>query len=342
MGLLTVGLPVYNAMPYLRDTMTSLLAQTSDQFRILAIVDECADGSVEYMESLQDERLRVIFQKRIGLIPTLNRMLRDVDTPWLMRQDADDIAYPERVDRTLEYIKRFPDAGMFASIARYYPPERSLGVFRASRGTPEQLRSIVQRGYLLTFCHPSVTLNVAKTLAVGGYSETLEHAEDADLWWRLAIPYDVEIIPEILLGYRQHIGQATTQAMRQNLVDLLYVQYLLLSRLWDLKPRTKEAVRPHLEQFVPVRQLLAKEKLRRVNIRAAKRDFAGAIGFAFGAFATSPKFVLSRIWDEVSQEREIVNGINPGLFQKAKAQLWDLCAPAIDSAEEFSSSARKG
>ena len=340
MALLTVGLPVYNAMPYLRDTMTSLLTQTSDQFKILAIVDECTDGSVEYMAGLRDERLRVVFQKRVGLIPTLNRMLREVDTPWLMRQDADDIAYPQRVERTLEYIKRFPDAGMFSSVARYYPPDRSVGVFRASRGNPAELRAMVQRGYLLTFCHPSVTLNVAKTLDVGGYSETLEHAEDADLWWRLAMPYDIEIIPEILLGYRQHIGQATTQAMKQNVVDLLYVQYLLLSKLWNLAPRTKEAVRPHLEQFVPVRQLLAKERLRRVNIRAAEHDVAGAIGFAVGAFAASPRFVLNRLWDEISRKRTIVNGINPAHFQRTKAQLWDLAASTVQGAEELTSSSR--
>lgn len=323
MALVTVGLPVYNAMPYLRDTMTSLLTQTSNEFKILAMVDECSDGSVEYMAGLRDERLQVVFQKRVGLIPTLNRMLREVDTTWLMRQDADDIAYPQRVERTLEYIKRFPDAGMFSSVARYYPPERSLGVFRASRGSPQELRAIVQRGYLLTFCHPSVTLNVAKTLDVGGYSETLEHAEDADLWWRLAIPYDINIIPEILLGYRQHIGQATTLAMKQNVVDLLYVQYLLLSKLWKLTPRTKEAVRPHLEQFIPVRQLLAKEKLRRVNIRAAEHDFVGALRFALSAFAASPEFVMNRLWDEISRSRIIANGIDPERFERAKAQLWD-------------------
>ena len=341
MALLTVGLPVFNAMPYLPETMTSLLTQTSDDFKILAIVDDCEDGSVEYMAGLRDARLSVIFQKRVGLIPTLNRMLREVDTPWLMRQDADDIAYPQRVERTLEYIKRLPDAGMFSSIARYYPPERSVGVFRASRGSPVELRAIVQRGYLLTFCHPSVTLNVAKTLAVGGYSETLEHAEDADLWWRLAMPYDIEIIPEILLGYRQHVGQATTQAMKQNVVDLLYVQYLLLSKLWDLMPRSKEAVRPHLEQFVPVRQLLAKERLRRVNIRAAEHDFAGAIVFAFGAFAASPWFVMNRLWDEISRKRIIVNGIDPEHFRTSKAQLWDRSPSALHDEEELTSSFRK-
>ena len=324
MAILTIGVPVYNAMPYLPATMESLLAQSSDAYKILAIVDDCNDGSVAYMESLKHDRLRVIFQSRIGLIPTLNRMLREVDTPWLMRHDADDIAYPKRVERTLEYIGRFPDAGMFPSIAEYYPPELSLGVFRASRGSPAELRALVQKGYLLTFCHPAVTLNVARTLAVGGYRESLSHAEDADLWWRIALEHDIQVIPEVLVGYRQHVRQATTQKMKQNVVDLLYVQYLLLSRLWDLTPRTKEEIRPHLQRFVSVRQLLAKDRLRQVNIRRSNHDLLGAIGSGIGAMLASPRFVLNRFRDELGGKRPIVNGIDPELFARAKGEFWTI------------------
>ncbi len=324
MPLITVGLPVCNAMPYLPKTVESLLKQTSDDFKILAIVDECEDGSAEYISTIKDERLQVIFQKRIGLIPTLNRMLREVDTPWLMRHDADDIAYPHRIERTKQYIERFPDAGMFTAVAEYYPPERSLGVFRATRGTAAELRAIVHSGYLLTFCHSAVTLNVKKTLEVGGYRETLSHAEDADLWWRIALAHDIEIIPEVLVGYRQHARQATSQATRQNFVDLLYVQYLLLSELWNRTPLSKEEVRPKLERFVPDRQVIAKLKLRQVNIRAANNELIGAVSSGIGACLASPKFVWNRIWDEIWRNRRIVNGIKPEIFEKDKSTFWSI------------------
>jgi glycosyltransferase involved in cell wall biosynthesis len=331
MPLLTVGLPVRNAMPYLSQTMECLLRQTSTEFTVLAVVGDCDDGSIEYLASVKDERLRTIVDKQAGLIPTLNRMLREVDTPWLMRQDADDVPYPRRVERTLEYIAKFPNAGMLYSIAEYYPPERSLGVFRASRGTPAELKAIVQSGYLLSFCHSAATLNVQRTLDVGGYRETLSHAEDADLWWRIALAYDIEIIPEILVGYRQHDGQATTQAIRQNFIDLLYVQYLLLSRLRNRSPLTKEEVRPHLERFVSDRQVKAKLKLRQVNIRSANRDLVGAIASGIGALSASPKLVGDRICDEVLRKRPVMNGINPEIFERDKSRFWNLPdAPSQD------------
>jgi glycosyltransferase involved in cell wall biosynthesis len=331
MPLLTVGLPVRNAMPYLRQTVECLLSQTSTEFKVLAVVEDCDDGSIEYLASVKDERLRTIVDKQPGLIPTLNRILREVDTPWLMRQDADDVPYPRRVERTLEYIAKFPNAGMFYSIAEYYPPERSVGVFRASRGTPAELKAIVQSGYLLSFCHSAATLNVQKILDVGGYRETLAHAEDADLWWRIALAYDIEIIPEILVGYRQHDGQATTQAIRQNFIDLLYVQYLLLSRLRNRSPLSKEEVRPLLERFVSARQVTAKLKLRQVNIRSANRDLVGAIASGIGAMAASPNLVWERLCDEVLRNRPVMNGINPEVFEREKSRFWDLSdAPSKD------------
>ena len=322
MSLLTIGLPVYNAMPYLREAVDSLIAQTYPNFKVLAIVDESADGSTEFMRTVRDSRFDVIFQKKTGLIPTLNRMLREVDSPWLMRMDGDDIAYPTRVARTIECCEQHPDAGMFASIAEYYPPDRAVGVFRASWGTPKELRDQVKSGYLLSFCHPAATLNVQKTLSVGGYDETLEHAEDADLWWRMALNYDIHIIPEALLGYRQHGGQSTTVALKQNAVDLLYVQYRLLSRLWQLEPLSKETVRAHLSDLIPLRDLVAKSHLRDVNIHLSQGKRWRAITAVGHAMHASPTFFYKRLRDELRRNRTILNGVDPKLFLARREVLW--------------------
>ncbi len=155
-------------MPYLPEAMDSLLAQTSSCFEILAIVDGATDSSLEYLRTIRDSRLRILTQPNLGVTRTLNRMLRECRTPWLVRQDADDVSHPTRIERLLAAIRESPDAGMFYSLANYHPRERAVGSFRCTRGTPLELRSIVRSGYLLSICHPTVALNVHKTLALGG------------------------------------------------------------------------------------------------------------------------------------------------------------------------------
>src|SRR5277367_6398737 len=155
-------------MPFLPEAIESLLHQTVSNFTILVIVDGSDDGSLQYLETVRDARLRVLIQPRCGLTATLNRLLLETKTSWLVRQDADDISYPTRIERIQEHISQYPAAALFYSLAEYYPPKRSMGLFRCSRGSPQELRQIVQSGYLLSICHPSVALHVDKTLALGG------------------------------------------------------------------------------------------------------------------------------------------------------------------------------
>ena len=319
--LVTVGLPVYNAMPYLPEAINSLLAQTALDFEILSIVDGATDGSLAYLRSVRDPRLRIIVQPNLGITSTLNRMLRECCTPWLVRQDADDVSHPSRVERIITAIREYPDAGMFYSLANYHPRGRAVGSFRCSRGSPWELRNIVCSGYLLSICHPTVALNVQKTLALGGYRLGL-HNEDADLWWRIALQHDIRFIPEELVGFRQSGSSVSARNLANQVVAGLYVQYLLLSHLWKLPPRAINEVRGQLETLLPPAEFRAKEQLRLFNIRLAEGKFLPALASLASSISTSHRYVLRRLCDELFLSRRVMNGICPQLFLERKGALW--------------------
>lgn len=323
---ITVGMPVYNAMPYLPEAMASLLAQQCAHFEILVIVDGATDGSVDYLRSLADRpslaaRLRILTQPNEGVAPTLNRMLRECRTPWLIRQDADDISHPERVGRLVSAIESAPYAGMFYSLANYHPRGRALGSFRCTRGTPQQLRRIVREGYLLSICHPTVALHVEKTRALGGYRIGL-HNEDADLWWRMALEHEIHCIPEELVGFRQSESSVSARNLTAQAVAALYVQYLLLSSLTGRTPLAFAAIQSRLQRLISPAKLRAKERLREGNIRLAEKNYRhAAAAFAASALA-SPGHLLGRLRDELLPRASIVNGIPPETFFKHKEALW--------------------
>jgi glycosyltransferase involved in cell wall biosynthesis len=319
--LITVGLPVYNTMPYLVEAMDSLLAQQCPHFEILAIVDGATDSSLEYLRSLREPRLRILTQPNRGVAVTLNRMLSECRTPWLARQDADDVSHPHRVAHVLSAIKSAPHAGMFYSLANYHPRGRAVGTFRCSRGTPRQLRNIVRDGYLLSICHPTVALNVEKTRNLGGYRTEL-HNEDADLWWRMALEHEIHCIPEALVGFRHNESSVSARNLGVQMVGALYVQYLLLSHLTRRVPQSITAIRHHLEAMLSPAQLRAKECLREFNIRLTqKRHVAAAVAFANSA-VTSPSYVMGRLLDEFAFLNRVRNGIQPQLFFDRKEVLW--------------------
>ena len=318
--ILTVGMPVCNAMPWLPEAMESLLGQTASAFEILAIVDGGSDESLAYLRSVPDPRLRVLVQENVGVTATLNRMLREARTPWLVRQDADDVSYPRRMEKLLAAIEAHPEAGLIYSLADYHPRERCAGRFRCSRGTPEELRSIVERGYLLSICHSTVALHVEKAQGVGGYRMDL-HAEDADLWWRMARRYEIQFLPEALVGFRQNTGSVSARNLEKQELAGLYVQYLLLSELWGYAPRPLEYVAQTLMRFLRPSGVRAKERLRQFNMeRAEGRQAQGLVALA-QALCASPAYVMRRVRDEF-RHGAIANGVAPRLFKERKEALW--------------------
>ena len=319
--LLTVGLPVHNAMPYLPEAIESILGQSTQEFQVLAIVDGSTDGSLKYLHSIRDARLRVVEQQHCGITFTLNRMLRECQTPWLVRQDADDVSVPDRLATLLKAIGEHPDAGMFYSNAAYHPYRKSVGLYRCTRGTPDQIRSVARAGYLPAICHPSAALHVEKTLAIGGYRPGIQ-CEDADLWWRMALAYDVQFIPEILLLYRQNAGSLTSKNLRQQALHGLYVQYLLLSQLQSRTPEKLSDVEGELAQLLDETPLVAKERLRLFNMHLGQGEYVAAAGAFFRSLQASPGYVFSRLRDEFLPSRAIRNGVAPRRFQQRKDIFW--------------------
>jgi hypothetical protein len=317
---ITVGMPVCDAMPWLPEAMESLLSQTVSGFSILAIVDGGRDGSAAYLRSLRVPQLRVVEQPHAGVTATLNRLLREARTPWLVRMDADDVSYPARIETLLDAIEQSPQAGLIYSLADYHPRERCAGQFRCSRGTADELRSIVERGYLLSICHSTVALNVEKAMAVGGYRMDL-HAEDADLWWRMARTYEIRCIPKALVGFRQSEQSVSSRHLESQQLAAIYVQYLLLSDLWGLQPQPLGEVAPVLGSFLNPAAVQAKNWLRRCNMHLARQEYgrgAWALGRSIGA---SPTYVVGRMRDEV-RKTAIANGVAPRLFWERKEALW--------------------
>jgi glycosyltransferase involved in cell wall biosynthesis len=321
MPILTIGLPVYNAIPFLPESIHSILAQDYHDFNILVIDDGSTDGSAEYLKTVKDRRVRIVRQENMGLTFTLNRMLREADTPWLVRHDADDIAYPNRTTLIMEYIQKYPETGMFYSLADYYQGIKSFGTFRTTVASPEVLSNLTRVGYLLAICHPTVTLNIQKTLSVGGYRFNL-HVEDVDLWWRMALHNDIVLIPEFTVGVRHNLSSVSSKSLERQSVNALYVQYLLISHLWGHSPLPYDKIKDKLAVMLDKRRLRFRENIRRANIYAGRREYIKACIYVAKSLMATPEHFLKRVTYELRSKEIAVNGVDPKIFATFSHLLW--------------------
>ena len=220
----------------------------------------------------------------------------------------------------VDYISQYPGSGMFYSLADYYPAA-SVGRYRTTKGTPSELRDLVQSGYLLALCHSTAILNVERTRAVGGYRFDL-YVEDIDLWWRMALHYDIRFIPEVLTGYRQNQQGLSSLNLEEQTLSGFYVQYLLISHLWKRNPLAYEEARSSLLRLFNSRKVNFRNHLRAFNMGLGRGDKNAAFVHAARAVFASPTNFMRRLWDEYSPRRAITLGEPPMLFKKHESILW--------------------
>ena len=101
MTKVSVVVPVFNAAPYLRRCLDSLLAQTLGEIEIVCVDDGSADGSGEILDAFaaRDGRLRVVHRSNAGAGAARNAGLDRTTGEYLFFCDADDFAAPEMLER---------------------------------------------------------------------------------------------------------------------------------------------------------------------------------------------------------------------------------------------------
>src|SRR5262249_41635787 len=104
----------------LRDAVSSVLGQTHGNLVLRILVDgPVTDDIRTYLEDPRDARVQVRLSKtNEGLAAGLNQLIDDSlreGAPFIARMDADDISYPERLERQLTFLNCHPDVGVLGT-----------------------------------------------------------------------------------------------------------------------------------------------------------------------------------------------------------------------------------
>lgn len=109
-GLVTVIIPVYNAAPYLRASLDSILAQTYSHLAVFVCNDASTDESGAILDSYSDPRIRRFQnEKNLGSYRSVSKMMAHTRCDYIAFQDADDISHPERIRQQVEFLRARPD-----------------------------------------------------------------------------------------------------------------------------------------------------------------------------------------------------------------------------------------
>ncbi len=198
-------MPVRNADRYLGAAVGSILAQTFDDFELLAVDDGSTDNSLRLLQAFaaEDERIHVISLAPTGIVGTLNVALAMARGKFIARMDADDIAFPERFMRQIAYLAEHPGCVAVGSATLHVDPDGDPIHVERWPETHDAIDAQLMRGRG-GLAHPAAMIRANALRHVGGYRIQYQWVEDMDLWMRLAEIGQLANLSEVLLAYRLH------------------------------------------------------------------------------------------------------------------------------------------
>lgn len=219
MAKIDVLLPVKNGMDFLAESLDSICAQTFQDWRLLVLDHGSTDGSRELAHTYhkRDSRIEVhSFPTANGLSGLLNCGLDLCDCEYVMRHDADDVCFSDRMAVALAAFDLHPDCVAIGGQADVIDAAGvNIGDMRMPIGRTRVAAASLFRNPI---AHPTSMLRFAevqklgvrygldflKALPTQNRIEVPALAEDYFLFGQLAILGKCTNVPEKLIRYRWH------------------------------------------------------------------------------------------------------------------------------------------
>lgn len=232
MAKVDVLLPVKNGIAFLAESIESVKAQTFKDWRLLVLDHGSTDGSRELADEYSRLDSRIVLyscEKADGLAGLLNLGLDMADCEFAMRHDADDVCFPDRMEKTLAAFASEPNCIVVGGQAELMDANgRTTGLMKMPVG-----RQRIAAASLFTnpVAHPTAMLrmkevakrnirygiDVLKVLPLEQRMEVTALAEDYFLFGQLGIVGACSNVPHKLIRYRRHGNSVGATRGRQQL-----------------------------------------------------------------------------------------------------------------------------
>jgi glycosyltransferase involved in cell wall biosynthesis len=209
----SIVLSTYNRLPLLRSAVASVIAQTFRDWELIVVDDGSTDGTREYLEAIEDPRVRPIRLEHGGVTWARNAGLQLAHGEWIAFHDSDDLWLPEKLEWQLQRVTAHPACRW--SYTGYS--------FIDTNGTPLPERSTLLplpvSGHILepllrfevSTAVPTMLVQRSLIEEIGGFDATMLFLSDYDFILRLAARSEVCALSEMLALVREHPDRTTAR-----------------------------------------------------------------------------------------------------------------------------------
>lgn len=218
---ISVIMPVYNAEKYIKKTIHSMLEQTYRDFELILIVDCPTDGTMDRINEIKDERIRIIRNpKNMGIAYSRNRGIEEARGEYIALMDHDDLAPPDRLEITAKYLDEHSDIDI---VGGSYAKIDSNDEVTWTRGTVPLKNPLYLKAQLMFGCRLANGSSMIRKKLVDDYQIKYEDdflgMEDYRFWVECSLHGKITNLNHVLLYWRVTDSAETSRVMTNQAED---------------------------------------------------------------------------------------------------------------------------
>jgi glycosyltransferase involved in cell wall biosynthesis len=196
----SVIVPFRGRIPWVREAVDSVLAQSIGNFEII-LVDDGSEESASFLNEFQDDRIRYIRQNPSGPAAARNSGIRVAMGKYIAFLDSDDLFLPDKLEIQLRLMEERPDIVFsHTSYVRMDVVGKDLERIDSGKFTGRVYPRIVTHCPIAT---PTVMVR-RDILGELNFEESVRVGEDVILWTQIARSHDIMGIDRPLTRVRVH------------------------------------------------------------------------------------------------------------------------------------------
>jgi glycosyltransferase involved in cell wall biosynthesis len=220
--LVSFVMPIWNVayqpkLRWLENALLSIVDQDyAGKIELLLIDDGSSDSTLAELarisksKSSDSREFRILRHPHAGVTKSLNLGLRESRGEIICRLDSDDLARKDRVSRQVSFLNEHDAVYLLSSAIRILRSDTLTQEVWYTLTNPVSIYQEFRKSNPI--CHSSVAFRRQVLKSVGFYDEQYRHAQDYDLWWRIAKKYLVAGIPDCLTLHRLHRDRVTERS----------------------------------------------------------------------------------------------------------------------------------
>ena len=287
-----VIIPTFNGLPYLKEAVASVLAQTYTDFDLHIIDDGSTDATKAYITGLKDSRIHYHHIPNGGPSAARNAGIAASRALLVAFLDSDDVWLPTKLEQQVALLKTKPSVGLVYGHQQTIDETGAvIGTLRAKlRG---HVFSPLLNGNQIIGSASMVLIRRSVLEAVGGFPEGFAMGEDWELWLRIAHDYEVDYCDAPLAQIRV-LSSSSQQQFSRNAEQLLELKRHIASE-FELTPGQRRRLSSRLDIQTAKTLYWGGNgvEARRVLLRALSTQPSVIFSFDRNSWSVSAKILIS-------------------------------------------------